>query len=86
MSGCQGWGEDWIREGEGMSQRTNTYQICIIHGHRQQCSDSQRGKGERELGGVGRGVKMGTSAIVSTIKIKKISMCFHIHIFTFVTN
>ena len=42
---------------------------CVTHGHRQQGDDGQREGG----GGAGRkwakGEKMGTSAIVSTIKI-----------------
>ena len=37
------------------------------------------GKGERGLGAWGEGVKMGTSTIASTIKIKKKSMSVFIY-------
>ena len=60
-------GEDWMIESGGLSPRTYIHN----HRHRQQCGDNQTDGG---WGGhwreVGKGGEMGTSVIVSTIKIK----------------
>ena len=46
-------------------------QICMTHRHKQQCGDGQRGRGAGAGWRQGKQEKMGTSLIVSTIKMKK---------------
>ena len=55
------WSEE-LNEGRG---------TWMTHRHRQQCADGQREGGQELDGGGQRGWKMGTSVIVSIIKIKK---------------